>query len=69
MSGAGYAFPHVHFDHVQPKSQSQDYVITSESAILVAKFKIKLQELELTVKMPGKCLFQHRWLKDSAYLE
>ena len=28
-----------------------------------------VQELKLTVKMPGKCWFQDRWLKDSAYQE
>ena len=32
----------VHLDHVLLKSLSQDYVITFGSAILVAKFKIKL---------------------------
>ena len=37
--------------------------------ILVAKFKIKLQAPELTAMMLGKCSFQDRWLKDSAYQE
>ena len=43
--------------------------MTSRSAILVAKFKIKLQEPELTAKMPRKCLFQDHWLKGIAYQE
>ena len=33
MSEVDSAFLHVHLDHVQLKSQSQDYVITSRSAI------------------------------------
>ena len=33
MSEADDAFLHVHLDHVQPKSQSQDYAITSGSVI------------------------------------
>ena len=46
--------------------------MTSRSAILLVKFKIKLQEPELTLKMLGKCLFQDCWLKqekDSVYQE
>ena len=42
MSEADDAFLHVHLDHVQPKSWSQDYTMTSRSAILVAEFKIEL---------------------------
>ena len=42
MSEADDAFLHVHLDHVQPKTQSQDYAVTFRSAILVAEFKIKL---------------------------
>ena len=56
-------------DHMQSKSRSQDYTMTSRSAILLVKFKIKLQELELTLKMLGKCLFQDCWLKDIAHRE
>ena len=33
MSEADDAFLHVHLDHVQPKSRSQDYMITSGTAI------------------------------------
>ena len=33
MSEADDAFLHVHLDHVQPKLRSQDYAITSRSAI------------------------------------
>ena len=69
MSEAGDSCLHVPLDHMQPKSWSRDYTMTSRSAILVAKFKIKLQEPELTAKMPGKCSFQDHWLKDSAYQE
>ena len=42
MSEADSAFLFVHLDHVQPKSRSRDYVMTSGSATLVAKFKIEL---------------------------
>ena len=65
MSEKGDAFLHVHLDHMQPKSRSRDYAMTrsSRSAILVAKFKIKLQKPELTAKMRGKCSFQDCWLK------
>ena len=63
MSEAGDAFHHVHLDHVQLKSWSRDYAMTSKSAILLAKFKITLQEPELTLKMLGKCSFQDCWLK------
>ena len=69
MSDADDAFLRVHLDYVQPKSWSQDYTMTSRSAILLVKFKIKLQELELTLKMLGKCLFQDCWLKDRACQE
>ena len=33
MSEPDDAFLHVHLDHVQPKSQLQDYTVTSGSAI------------------------------------
>ena len=33
MSEVDDAILHVHLDHVQPKSRSQDYAIISESAI------------------------------------
>ena len=33
LSEAGNVFIQVHLDHVQPKSQSQDYALTSRSAI------------------------------------
>ena len=39
MSEADDAFLHVHLDHMQLNSWSQDCVITSGSAILVAKLK------------------------------
>ena len=64
MSEAGDAFLHVHLDHMQLKSWSRDYAVTSRSAILVAKFEIELQAPELTAKMLGKYSFQDCWLKD-----
>ena len=42
MPEADDAFLHVHLDHMQPKSQSQDYAIAFRSAILVAEFKTEL---------------------------
>ena len=68
MSDADDAFLHVHLDHVQLKSQSQDYAITSGSAIWFCKIRT-VQKPELTVKMPRKCSSQDCWLKDSAYQE
>ena len=59
MSKAGNALLHVHLDHVQPKSRSQDYAVTSGT----------VQEPELTLKMLGKCSFQDCWLKNSGYQE
>ena len=38
MSEADDAFLHVHLDHMHPKLWLRDYLITSWSAILVAKF-------------------------------
>ena len=64
---AGSAFLYVHLDHMQPKSWSQDYTITSRSAIWLQIWTVK--EPELTAKVPRKCSFQDRWLKDSAYQE
>ena len=65
MSEADSAFLHVHLDHVQLKSWSQDYTITSGSAIW---FQTQTgQKHDLTPKMPRKCLFKDGWLKDSAY--
>ena len=54
MSEADDTFLHVHLDHMHPKLWLQDYMITSRSAILIAKFKIKLQKPELTAKILGK---------------
>ena len=67
MSEADNAFLHVHLDHVQPKSQLQDCVITSRSAIWLQTLTV--QEPELTAKMLRKCLFEDHWLKDIAYQE
>ena len=67
MSEADDAFLHVRLEHVQPKSRSQDYAITSWSAIWLQIRTV--QEPELTAKMLRKCSFQDRWLKDSAYQE
>ena len=44
MSEADDAFLHVHLDHMQLNSWSQDCVITSGSAILVAKLKLCQQQ-------------------------
>ena len=41
MSKADDAFLHVHLDHVQPESQSQDHTITSRSA-----FGCKIQTVQ-----------------------
>ena len=68
MSEADDAFLHVHLDHIQPKSQSQDYTTTSVSAIWFLKIWT-VQEPELKAKMLRKCLFQDHWLKDIAYQE
>ena len=68
VSEADNAFLHVHLDHVQLKSQSQDYPIVSGSAIWFCKIWT-VQKPELTAKMPRKCLSQDCWLKDSAYQE
>ena len=62
MSEADDAFLHVHLDHVQLKSRSQDYMTLSQP------YGCKIwtvQEPELTAKMPRKCLFLDRWPKDS----
>ena len=67
MSKADNAFFHVHLDHMQPKSWSQDYAINSGSAIWLQNLTV--QEPELKAKMPKKCLFQDLWLKDIAYQE
>ena len=40
MSKADNAFLHVHLDHMQPKSRSQDYAIISGSAIWLQKFEL-----------------------------
>ena len=66
MSEADDAFLHVHLDHVQPKSQLQDYMITCRSAIWLQIQTV--QEPELTAKM-RKFSLQDHWLKDSAYQE
>ena len=68
VSEADDAFLHVHLDHVQPKSQSEDYTINSRSAVWFLKIWT-VQEPELKAKMPTKCLFQDYWLKDIAYQE
>ena len=44
-------------------------VITSVSHFGCKIQNQTVQELELTAKIPGKRLFQYRWLKDRAYLE
>ena len=59
MSEADDAYLHVSLDHVQLKSQSQDYMVISGSAIW-------LQNLNCA-EIPRKCLSQDRRLKDSAY--
>ena len=62
MSEADSAFLHVHLDHVQPKSRSQDYAITSGSAIW-------LQNFNCASSKDAEKVFQDHWLKDSAYQE
>ena len=67
MSEADDVFLRVHLAHVQLKSPSQDYAVTSGSAF---GCKIQtVQEPELTAKMLRKCSFQDGWLKDSAHQE
>ena len=63
MSEADDAFLHVHLDHVQPKSRSQDYAITSRSTIW-------LQISNCANSKDAKKKFvPSRWLKDIPYQE
>ena len=64
MSEADSAFLHVHLDHMQLKSRSQDYVITSRSAIWLQNLNCaRTGANTVSAKMLRKCLFQDRWLK------
>ena len=68
MSEADDAFLHVHLEHMQPKSWSQDYTITSGSAIWLQNLNCARTRAN-GKKMPRKCLFQDCWRKDIAYQE
>jgi len=69
MSKADDAFLHVHLDHVQPESQSQDHTITSRSAFGCKIQSVQEPDLALTAKMLRKCSCQDHWPKDTAYQE
>ena len=61
------SFLHVHLDHVQPKSWSQDYTISSGLAIWLQN--LNCARTWRTATMPRKYSFQEHWRKDGAYLE
>ena len=67
MSEADDAFLHVHLDHMQVKSLSQDYTITSGTAIWLQNSNCV--RTWANSKDIEKCSFQYRWLKDSTYQE
>ena len=67
MSEADSAFLHVHLDHVQAKSWSQDYTISSGLAIWLQN--LNCARTWRTATMPRKYSFQEHWRKDGAYLE
>ena len=73
MSEAGNVFIQVHLDHVQPKSRSQDYALTSGSAIWLQNLNCvrtwangKGAEKKFVPKLLAKGLaYQERILKES----
>ena len=67
MSEADDAFLHVHLDHMQVKSLSQDYTRTSGTAIWLQNSNCV--RTWANSKDIEKCSFQYRWLKDSTYQE
>ena len=66
-SEVGDAFLRVHLDHMQLKLWSQDWAITSGSAIWLQNSNCA--RTSANSKDAEKCSFQDRWLKNSAYQE